>query len=448
MKVNDVIKINDLCVGKWWLPENPGKKVDGALKITPGEGAKLELYDILGNTDSIKEKYELILGITSYGSDITLYSCFIEESTLGHIKSMKLKVYCVIDGAHYESKDSIRFQSVSIQLPYIEEWENVACFDIKRNENNNEILIKYKKSDSVMLYKSKEFRLEIIHHQKNLWFSEVQKEVHLKQSSFFEITCLADKSFGNYSRILFNLIKLFSFIAMKPLLPIEVRAIDENSSFTFPIWIYYPIISSIDFKPIFRLSLLFTLDDIKEISQQVFENWFRKGDLLKPVFNLYFCTFYDSEMYLEHRFLCLVQALESYHRRTKKNTDLLQELHKERIAVILNSVPSEHKNWLREKLRYSNEPSLRKRLNEIIDEYSLIIGKIIENKDRFIQKIVNTRNYYTHYDKGLKDKAAKGIELLILSRKIRILIELCILSELGFDKSFLERVFPKLEKRL
>lgn len=31
--------------GKWWLPGNPDKKVYGTLRVTPGEGAILDLLD-------------------------------------------------------------------------------------------------------------------------------------------------------------------------------------------------------------------------------------------------------------------------------------------------------------------------------------------------------------------------------------------------------------------
>jgi len=90
-----------------------------------------------------------------------------------------------------------------------------------------------------------------------------------------------------------------------------------------------------------------------------------------------------------------------------KNYELPEEEHAKRLEEIIKAAPSQHKEWLKNKLAYSNEPSLRKRLKEIFNEIRDVIPKeIFPDEEYFIGKVVDTRNYLTHYDKRLKEIAA------------------------------------------
>jgi HEPN superfamily Apea-like protein len=138
---------------------------------------------------------------------------------------------------------------------------------------------------------------------------------------------------------------------------------------------------------------------------------------------------YNPKAYLRHQFLSLVQALEAYHRRITKTFELPDEEHQQRMSDILAAVGAEHRDWLEEKLRYSNEPGLRKTLREIFDacpdSVAVIVGD--RNKDRrgYIHKVWATRNYLTHYDEGpgasgrsLPDSSrAPGVSILSPRRK-------------------------------
>jgi len=145
---------------------------------------------------------------------------------------------------------------------------------------------------------------------------------------------------------------------------------------------------------------------------------------------------YNPRMYLEDRFLSLIQAIESFHRRVYGGKYLPDEKYDKLYEVLVNGVPedveSELKDRLMEYLKYGNEFSLRKRLKEIFDKYKEILDKFIENKKDFIEKVVNTRNYFTHYDKELKEYAARGEDLYRLTQKLRMCLEICLLTEIGF----------------
>lgn len=57
-------------------------------------------------------------------------------------------------------------------------------------------------------------------------------------------------------------------------------------------------------------------------------------------------------MYLEQRFLSLVQAVESYHRRTRINNEIDPEDHKKRVNAVIESVDDQYKKWIEGRLGY------------------------------------------------------------------------------------------------
>jgi hypothetical protein len=189
--------------------------------------------------------------------------------------------------------------------------------------------------------------------------------------------------------------------------------------------------------------------DIENTFITYVQNWYHKYDELEPVLTLYFGIYYGRFVYLNLKFICLVQAIEAYHRRMVSNEELPENQHKERITRILSSVSSNDQRWLKGELTYSNEPSLRKRLNDIFNKFAPILNKLIPDEKYFINKVVNTRNYMTHYDSHLKEQSAKHNELFVITEKLRIMVEICLLKEIGLTTNDINKlVYESYHKRL
>lgn len=187
---------------------------------------------------------------------------------------------------------------------------------------------------------------------------------------------------------------------------------------------------------------------IQEKVETIFNNWLEKVEILKPIYDLYFGIIYSGDMYLEFQFLSLIVALEVYHRRMIRSEDISSEEHEERIKQILNNTPDKYREWLKEKLKHSNEPSLRKRIKEIYDMLKNIgyVTDLIPKKKNFVDKVVNTRNYFVHYDQSLKNKALKGAELYWLIQKLKVLVEICLLKEIGFLDTEIDNIYQRNRK--
>ncbi len=166
--------------------------------------------------------------------------------------------------------------------------------------------------------------------------------------------------------------------------------------------------------------------------------------------NLYFSTKIGAQKYLDGKFLALAQGLETYHRKTSTEKLMDEQEFKELVEEIISKCPEENKQWLEGRLKHGNEINLRKRIKSIIEPFKDFVGTRDE-RSKIVSKIVDTRNYLTHYDQSLKSIAANNEELLSLCYKMEAFFQLHFLQELGFTsdeiKSILER-YPKLQQKL
>jgi len=432
--------------GIWWLPHKPKERISGIFKFAPNEGVVLELIGSFEDITSIGETLdlEIILGTSSSGKNITLYKCFETKSlSVPGFSTSSFYANMAFVGAHFQKTEDIKFKGLSVHYMYLDEWSGISGFvNTQYSSNEKEIVIKYElpKPIQVVINDYKIF-LDIKVTPSPL--SIVQKEASIKQSVYIRVESSEEKSFDEYLNIIYLIQNFLSLGITEPVYPLIIEGKTEMNKETIKInketINYYPPVkvygaSDIPIVPktLYPPNMLFTFRDISDKFEFFLKNWFEKADLLEPVYNLYFETLYSPRINLKHRFLNLLQAIESYHRRTINNFEQQEKQHEKKIEEILNAVPHKHKDWLKDKLAYSNEPTLRKRLKDILKKFADVLNKFILNKNSFVEKVVTTRNYLTHYDKTLKKQSAEGEELYHLTQKIKILLEICLLKELGF----------------
>lgn len=180
-------------------------------------------------------------------------------------------------------------------------------------------------------------------------------------------------------------------------------------------------------------TMLFRFVDIKDRFNEVVDKWLDAYETISPSLNLYFSNKIGAHTYLDGQFLTLAQALETYHRITSNDTLMPKKSFNTLIKQIKSHCPEEHKEWLSQRLDYGNELSLRTRLHRIIESCKSTIGTS-EEVELIVKNIVDTRNYFTHYDLRLENKAASGQNLWNLCQKMEAIFQLHLLKELCFDE--------------
>lgn len=459
--------------GVWWLPDNPEKQISGTLMFVPGEGAVLDLvgsfngsFVEIKSTNCIKRVWtgkpfepEIILGTSSNGKSITLHKC-VETKRLDSSSGFPTSSFyanIVFIGWHFTKPEELKFKSFFVNYPYFEEWSKIGVFSYRREseEKSKQYEVKYEVPEPVKA-KIDNFKISFDH---NLNVSgDWIREVNLKHTTFIKIEPEDELYFEEYQSILYHLQNFLSLATTRVICPLSIEATTEHykrvSTFSkgkvhHPhIEIFYNVIGKVDLsEKLNYYDMLFTFEDISGQFETYLQNWFDKAELLKPVYGLFFGTLYKPSMYLEVQFLSLIQAVESYHRRRFGGKYLSDEDYKEVCDTLVNAIPDSveggFKDSLKSRIRYGNEFSLRTRLRRLFDsdEYQEILSEFAENKNAFIGEVVDTRNYLTHYEG--KEKAAIGEELDPFIQKLKILLEICLLTELGFSSEEIKKLFSR-----
>ena len=171
--------------------------------------------------------------------------------------------------------------------------------------------------------------------------------------------------------------------------------------------------------------------------------WFDSYDTFVPALDLYFASRTQTQAYLETKALWLAQALETLHRRSSQETEMPREDFRARIDLVKNSCPTDIQDWVWGKLQYANRLSFKSRIERLVEPFASWFGSNSSEREAFIKSIRDTRNYLTHYDaKATKGRADRPDDLFVLYGKMEALLQLHLLSLIGFDDSSMGRSAP------
>jgi ApeA N-terminal domain 1 len=448
--------------GKWYTPERPRKKISGTLKFIPGEDIILEIDGIFEDSTDFdssskhtKSNLDIILGISPEGEEITLYKSHWRRSRGSSY--MLIYVSAILVGKHFKRIEDIRFKELRLEFTNLNEWYARPGFKTPENVPPNQFAIHAVEPETVNLMSSDKYHVDIRS------FSTVKdrrSEVQVTQKSQITVYLNAAENLDS-CRSLIRKIQNFLALAMTEApYPISIVAL-KGEQFTKralplnrPVKIYYRPTLPYARKEIYGPEMLFTLPDIRHEANAL-RNWLEKSETIEPVFTLYFAIQHSPFMYLETRFLYLAQAVETYHRTTYGGKYQDDDIYLNGLyAALVSSLPSDIDKGFREslvkgKFRYAHEYSLRKRLTEMLkvlrDSLPDNVFRNSEHREQFVNKVVTTRNYLTHYDKGSMENVVKNAELFHLEQGLKLLMETIFLKEMGFDPNKAKECLKKSE---
>jgi hypothetical protein len=431
------------CQGQFWLPGFADKPVFGTLTFSRREGAQLSLADSLPGSDRRRE-FETIQGQTASGAYVTLLHVIRTSEPLFMLTPTRPCSYhatFLVIGAAFDGETDMRFSLWQLRIPELKWWvgrhgfAEISSSDIVADREHPSRQIVYRTPERQALLRS-ECGLEI-----SLAFwpllsvtpfmrtirQDVCLEMRLADSDSLADFMTASTRFEHFLTLATgSLVRTGSIRAL-------VRAGETHAA-------ERPVMVDILYEPVRNApartprkdEFLFSLDDIAGLEPNCLGNWFSKAEWLHPVCALYFGTLYNPSRYLDFNFLALVQALEAYHRRASDETDLPAAEHDGRLQAVLEAAPAAHREWLTEKLRYSNEISLRRRLKRLFAQFSFLLDDLIPDRKATINAIYDNRNYLTHYDAKLTGRSDRGSRLAYLVEVLKLLLQACFLRELGF----------------
>jgi hypothetical protein len=439
-------------VGSWWVPGRDQPELSGTLHFSPEEGPMLKLLNHMefltkpaNNTFtnlSFSEFFPVVCGRTELGL-VTLLSM-----QYGGTADF------IISDARFDSPEHPRFQEIRLEFQYFSDWLGQEL--IKRNtidfgNGTKEYIWKYRASPVEKFSTSKTdlgYKIFSCFQTKGQYYGALA----IHPNIFLKISSPTSKTIHEWWReVILPLRNLFSLAMNRPIDIIRFDIIDHRETKDFL------RIKRVFFKgrktapkewKLHMHDMIFTRNDItlNDIGN-LFNNWlnlYAESSGLSMLCKLYSSATSIREQYLEEEFINFAHAAELYHRAKFDSSVLPKTEWKKKINNILEKIPdANEKQWLKEKLCWSNSPTLQNRLEELFETLEPTTSLLVGDKKEFAETVKHTRNYFTHWDTNGKKKAAFYPKLYFVNRTLRYLIAACLLREIGFSSEETAKLFER-----
>ena len=435
--------------GYFWLPENPEFKLPGVLHISDTAKATLEVLGLFGDNIiqmlAMPERQRIIGVIESIGF-VTLEHCICINQTYStgtSISKSSFIVNLVFSGFNYGSEKEISFREIEFTVEGLDEWLSITGLHQQNDFKSQEITIRFSPPKAIQINLSEGVQMTFgFGYSCNYGYTKAK----IEQKSFIKITMENARPFKELISLIFKINNFFCF-AIDNVVTINsmtgyvdsFKSDEEEIEAHFtPVSIYYRSILCPDLKTVVsEFDVFFSYKDVATQLEKILVNWLSNYEISEPAFNLYFASKSGAHKYINGEFLSLAQGLETLHRRNSpEKISMPENVFCELKNNLLEVCPEDKKEWLEGSLKYANGISLRHRIKQMIEPFKELYGSRREQSS-FIDKVLNTRNYLTHYSPSLKDKSCDGIELAKLSQKLEVLFQLHFLHLVGLDHSLI-----------
>jgi ApeA N-terminal domain 1/Apea-like HEPN len=439
--------------GVWFVPEKPTNQVTGKLTFSSNDGALLELIGSLNPGGSGADfSPSVIHGFSAEkGTPITLLDSIETASNFrssrgGTMVTSSLRPTFVLIGWQFESREAVLFDEAYLRFSHLEQWGDMPGFNISF-DLEGAAGIEYRRPDDVPFFSNDSWRMDLVTWPTLPSLEMVQTKATISHRVSIRVRPREAATLEAFTEITRQLQQFLTILVGEAVVPIALDGRSELAADQMPNGSLHRLPIDVLYQTVFRgserkqrvlpVEMLLSRSVLGGMLTNVTKAWFDSLADLQPVCDLFLATILNPDMFLDQRFLAIIQALESFHRRLRGGPP--EPAHAERLARIYASQDEEDREWLEEKLRYSHEPSLRERLKDLLDEFQEL-APYIARQSLFIQRVVVTRNYHTHYDESLKETALKGAEMYDATEKLRGLLTVALLRHWGIPTSRIEEI--------
>lgn len=441
--------------GYWWLPYSE-EKIAGIL-FYKKDFIKLEIIGTLNkgrvsgfmNSDEV----DLILGVSDIGEEFTLLNCYSSNFSINSPGFMT-ETYTVnsfLVGGHFKTSSEINFHSLAFYPTYFSKWTQKFPYSEEYLVNNDGHLEKIRSINFKEPIMFKEYVQSLNAKIEETYITNFTGDrndsIHWSYKGGIKVLPDEWKNFDWFFKTMFKLKELYTLLLGYPTYFESIIFYGEEEkldNLTYrKKYSYFLIQKNAKIRTKFNShDSMVNFRDISDKLSNVFNFWFEKQEILKTIVDLYLSDFY-MDMYLETKFLNSIQTLEIYHRKVyngKLFDPVKYQKYSTDIVNFVNDNIPEFVERIKGMLLFGNELSLSKRLKELINSLSpdtktYIIGKS-DNRKKFIQQLVDTRNYLTHYDVGDKKNVLKdSSEIFYAIQRLKALATLFLFKEIGIEEN-------------
>ncbi len=439
--------------GTWWLPGSEEKKLRGNLTFDPDKGSRLELDGSFYNlSDTLNGRYEqpqVIVGQADTDGVFTLLKNFVVGAHGGLTDPcLSIQPAFILKNFAYSKEEDLQFWSSGVHIDGIEHWFADQRFQSDMSEDRMTATLKYiRPEDERFDIQGHEFSIKtsasltapLMPDFDKTGFS-LSRYIELESDQYQSLWWHLDK-IGDVNR-------LFSILFGEGCLDKKIYLFrgDEKGSrkrnHETRIDVFYKPNREKQKKAWHPRDFLFAYPLVKDRFQNILKSWFDLLSIASAPTMLFASTIRKKKSFDQFDFLAAAQALESLHRSLHGGVKLEENGYQKCIDSMLAHIPTDTdeaiKTEIYRMLTTGNEWSLRKRLKFYFSKFDSISKRLISDKNKFIHKVIEARNYYTHYDAKGKENVIEGAELFYVSEKLKILVLSEILEKIGLEKSIIE----------
>jgi hypothetical protein len=378
------------------------------------------------------------------GTLVTLVDCIITNLAMGAgAVGLPTALFAnrMLVGARVENLDQLNIKSYMFELSSLANWTCASPVKLDMPTTDGKcpgVDIRFRHPDPIDIDLSeRDFDLKISHAWKT---SQACGSSGIRWHAGVTITAHDSMVLDDADEIAWQCKNLMSLltgghlsvksIAIKPVDPVSEGTIES------PLQLIYQQRGKHDHRDLHAAQMLVPYSLVKEGFPQMVADWFARSEQAVLATNVFFGSQLLESPALNVKFLAITQAAESYHRSLRTGVYMKQDEYNTAIKALLSHMPTvirgDHKQSLKIRLKYGNEHSLRKRLTEMLQRLPQNAqSRIAGDVSKFVNKVVDTRNYFTHYDHDAQANAFEGKDTLVACERLRILVVANLLHDLG-----------------
>jgi hypothetical protein len=436
--------------GLWCAPDDPERKNVGRLRFDRVDGAWLSLIVPADGPDLFPDlaSYDRLFGLTTDGKPITLIHCHESSSrgTLGRTPR-PIEVYAnrVIVGSHCPSDDP-PVSSVSVRFRHLNEWYGRTGVSTDPDVKPPNFAARYSHPDPVVLHDNGNMRVVLRSGMKGSFRA---RRAEMRERIFIDVVAATPAPLSEFQRIVQACGDLLSIACLDlcdqrelTLVFPETETGPKHSGSFHAVPIYEHHASRKRRGPF----VLFRYAMIAERAPAIFDAWLSQATKLHAARVLYFAGVYGGG-FVETKLLALTQAAEAFHRRfylpglfmdpTTFETEVRQPL----TAAIPKFLEPSFRQSLKARLKFANELSLRRRMNDLVRDHSGALKALVACPGDWVGPIVDHRNEFTHFPLPTDADQASNADperVLRFNLFLRLLLEASFMHAMGFSTEEVE----------
>lgn len=381
--------------GVFWIPGKEERKIISTLFIDERGIAtitSIESLEVNENFNRIWNELDLVFGYInchekSKTYSIKLYDIYKIHQSIGALTKFKYKSNKSIITSSFDKQiESVYYNTVMLNSDILNNWVPISGFDFITDIENKsfEISQLYKQPQIIELFKNNDYEIYLFFRATSGFKN--RRESFINENIFINIETSKQFEIKELTKIKSTIERLFNLILFTPFYfeNIEIRSTNKKD---------YKIIKKRD-KLNSSLNDKIEFEIFKRQSQNIFSKWLEKQKTLELAIVNFFSVYGQKGVLIENKFQTYISILENYHKNNIKKKENLK--------------------W---------------RLKHLLEKSS--INNILNDVEKFAERLNTTRNYHTHLEEKHKEKSLKTEEIYKANNLLEFIIREILLKEIG-----------------